>query len=109
MATGSVDMKLEVVMLAVSDVDRAKAFYEKLGWRVDIDVAHGDFRGVQMTPHDSSASISFGKGITPVKPGAAPSFIPAVHDVDAARADLIARGVDVSEVFPFAAGPFNNT
>ena len=57
------DMKLEVVFLGVSDVDRAKAFYEKLGWRLDIDVAAGDFRGVQMTPHNSKASIIFGKGV----------------------------------------------
>ena len=59
-----IDMKLEVVVLGVSDVDRAKAFYENLGWRLDIDVAAGDFRGVQMTPHNSEASIIFGKGIT---------------------------------------------
>jgi catechol 2,3-dioxygenase-like lactoylglutathione lyase family enzyme len=56
------DMKLEVVVLGVSDVDRAKAFYENLGWRLDIDIAAGDFRGVQMTPHNSEASIIFGKG-----------------------------------------------
>ena len=59
-----VDTKLEVVLLEVSDVDRAKAFYEKLGWRLDIDVANGDFRAVQVTPHNSGASIIFGKGIT---------------------------------------------
>lgn len=104
-----VDMQLEVALLAVSDVDRAKAFYEKLGWRVDIDFANGDFRGVQMTPHNSAASIIFGKGITRAKPGSAPSIVLAVHDVDAARSDLIARGVQVSEVFHFAAGPFNST
>ena len=102
------DMKLEVVLLGVSDVDRAKAFYEKLGWRVDIDVSVGDFRGVQITPHNSEASIIFGKGTT-AKPGSAPGLILAVHDIDAAREDLKARGVDVSEVFHFAAGPFNDT
>jgi catechol 2,3-dioxygenase-like lactoylglutathione lyase family enzyme len=59
-----IDMKLEVVLLGVSDVDRAKAFYENLGWRLDIDIAGGDFRGVQMTPHNSEASIIFGKGVT---------------------------------------------
>jgi catechol 2,3-dioxygenase-like lactoylglutathione lyase family enzyme len=101
-----VDMKLEVVLLGVSDVDRAKAFYEKLGWRVDIDVANGGFRGVQVTPHNSEASIIFGKG-TSAKPGSAHSLVLAVDDVDAARDDLIARGVAVSEVFHFAAGPFN--
>ena len=104
-----IDMKLEVVMLGVSDVDRAKAFYENLGWRLDIDVAAGDFRGVQMTPHNSEASIIFGKGITSAKPGSAHSLVLAVDDVDAARDDLIARGVDVSEVFHYAGGPFNNT
>ena len=104
-----VDMKLEVVMLSVSDVDRAKAFYEKLGWRVDIDIAVGDFRGVQVTPHNSEASVIFGKGVTPAKPGSEHNLILAVDNIDAARDDLIARGVDVSEVFHFAAGPFNET
>ncbi len=103
------DMKLEVVVLGVSDVDRAKAFYESLGWRLDIDVANGDFRGVQMTPHNSEASIIFGKGITSAKPGSAHSLVLAVDDIDAARDDLIARGIDVSEVFHYAGGPFNNT
>jgi len=105
----TLDMKLEVVLLAVSDVDRAKAFYENLGWRIDIDVAHGDFRGVQVTPHNSEASIIVGKGITSTKPGSAHSLILAVNDVDAARNDLLARGVNVSEVFHYAGGPFNNT
>jgi catechol 2,3-dioxygenase-like lactoylglutathione lyase family enzyme len=104
-----VDMKLEVVVLGVSDVDRAKAFYEKLGWRLDIDFSRGDFRGVQMTPHSSEASIIFGKGITSARPGSADSLVLAVEDIDAARDDLIARGVDVSEIFHYAAGPFNNT
>ena len=102
------DMKLEVVLLGVSDVDRAKAFYENLGWRLDIDIAAGDFRGVQMTPHNSEASIIFGKGITSAKPASAHSLILAVNDIDAARGDLIARGVDVSEIFHYAGGPFNN-
>jgi catechol 2,3-dioxygenase-like lactoylglutathione lyase family enzyme len=104
-----VDMKLEVVLLEVSDVDRAKAFYESLGWRVDIDIAHGDFHAVQVTPHNSQASIIFGKGVMATRSGAAHNLVLAVDDVDAARADLITRGVDVSEVFHFAAGPFNNT
>ena len=103
-----VDMKLEVVVLGVSDVDRAKAFYENLGWRLDADFAAGDFRAVQMTPHNSEASIIFGKGITSAKPGSADSLVLAVDDIDAARDDLIARGVDVSEVFHYAGGPFNN-
>jgi predicted enzyme related to lactoylglutathione lyase len=102
-------MKLEVVVIGVSDVDRVKAFYEKLGWRIDIDVTVGDFRAVQVTPHNSDASIIFGKGVTSTKPGAVDSLVLAVDDVEAARADLAARGVDVSEVFHYAAGPFNNT
>jgi catechol 2,3-dioxygenase-like lactoylglutathione lyase family enzyme len=104
-----VDTKLEVVLLAVSDVDRAKTFYQNLGWRLDIDIAAGDFRGVQMTPHNSEASIIFGKGITSAKPGSANSLVLAVDDIDAARDDLVARGVEVSEVFHYAGGPFNNT
>jgi catechol 2,3-dioxygenase-like lactoylglutathione lyase family enzyme len=103
-----VDMKLEVVLLGVSDVDRAKAFYENLGWRLDIDIVAGDFRGVQMTPHNSGASIIFGKGIMSAKPGSAHGLILAVNDIAAARDDLIARGVNVSEVFHYAAGPFND-
>jgi catechol 2,3-dioxygenase-like lactoylglutathione lyase family enzyme len=102
-------MKLEVVLLAVTDVDRAKAFYENLGWRIDIDVAGGDFRGVQVTPHNSEASIIFGKGVTSTKAGSAQSVVLAVGDIDAARNDLIARGVNVSEVFHYAGGPLNNT
>jgi len=103
------DMKLEVVLLGVSDVDRAKTFYESLGWRLDIDVAHDDFRGVQITPHNSAASIIFGKGLTATKSASAQNLVLAVNDVDAARNDLLAREVDVSEVFHYAAGPFNNT
>ncbi len=96
------------MVLGVSDVDRAKAFYENLGWRLDADIVAGDFRGVQMTPHNSEASIIFGKAITSPKPGSALSLVLAVDDIDAARDDLIARGVDVSEVFHCAGGPFNN-
>jgi catechol 2,3-dioxygenase-like lactoylglutathione lyase family enzyme len=105
----SVDMKLEVVMIGVSDIDRAKAFYEKLGWRFDGDFTAGDdFRAVQMTPPNSEASIIFGKGITSARPGSAHSLVLAVDEIDAARNDLVARGVDVSEVFHYAGGPFNN-
>jgi len=104
----AVDMKLEVVLLRVSDIDRAKAFYENLGWRVDIDIAGGDFRGVQVTPHNSEASIIFGKGTNLAKPGSA-NLVLAVDDVDDARDYLVAHGVDVSEVFHYAAGPFNDT
>jgi len=105
----SVDTKLEVVMIGVSDVDRAKAFYEKLGCRLDADFAAGDeFRVVQLTPHNSEASIIFGKGVKSGKPGATQGLVLAVRDVVAARADLIARGVNVSEVFHYAGGPFND-
>jgi len=104
----AVDMKLEVVLLRVSDIDRAKAFYENLGWRVDIDVAGGDFRGVQVTPHNSEASIIFGKGTNLANSGSA-NLVLAVDDIDAARDYLVARGVNVSEVFHYAAGPFNDT
>jgi catechol 2,3-dioxygenase-like lactoylglutathione lyase family enzyme len=107
--TDPIDMKLEVVILGVSDVDRAKAFYENLGWRLDIDVAHGDFRGVQMTPHNSGASIIFGNGVTSAQPGSTKNLVLAVDDIDVARNDLMARVVEVSEVFHFVAGPFNNT
>jgi len=102
------DMKLEVVVLGVSDVDRAKEFYQSLGWRLDIDFVAGDFRGVQLTPHNSEASIIFGKGVTSAKPGSAQNLVLAVDNIDAARKDLIARGVKVSEVFHYAGGPFNN-
>ena len=102
-----VDMKLEVVVLGVSDVDRAKAFYEKLGWRLDADFTTGaDWRVVQITPHNSDASIIFGNGIASPEPGSMNSLILAVDDVDAARADLVARGVTVTEVFHYAGGVF---
>ena len=102
------DMKLEVVVIPVSDVDRAKAFYEKLGFRLDIDyAANENFRGIQFTPPRSEASIILGKGVTSVRPGSA-ELVLAVDDLDAARDDLIGRGVKVSEVFHYAGGPFNN-
>src|ERR1700730_8149955 len=104
-----VDMKLEVVVIGVSDVDRAKAFYEKLGWRLDADFAKDDFRVVQLTPHNSPASIIFGKGLTTSKPGALKSLTLAVDDINAARNELISYGAKVSEVFRFVGGPFNDT
>ena len=104
------DMKLEVLVILVSDVDRAKAFYEKLGFRLDIDyVANDKFRIIQFTPPNSEASIIFGKGITSAKSGLTDSLVLAVDEIDAARGDLIARGFDVSEVFHFAGGPFNSS
>ncbi len=104
-----VDMKLEVVLLNVSDVERTKVFYENLGWRLDVDVTNGGFRGVQMTPYNSNTSIIFGKGVVSEKPGSSLSLVLAVADIDAARKDLIARGVNVSEIFHFIAGPYNHT
>ena len=104
-----VDMKLEIVVLGVSDVDRAKAFYEKLGWRLDADFTKGDdFRVIQFTPHNSECSIIFGKGVTSAKSGLMKSLTLAVDDIEAARNDLIERGIKVSEVFHFAGGPFND-
>lgn len=109
-AKQQVDMKLEVVVIGVSDVDRARGFYEKLGWRLDADFVTGDeSRVIQFTPYNSQASIIFGKGVTSAKPGSAGELVLAVHDINAARDELIARGVNVSEVFHYAGGPFNNT
>jgi len=100
-----VDMKLEVVVIPVADVDRAKRFYGGLGWRLDADFVVGDaFRGVQFTPPGSSCSIHFGTGITSAVPGSASGNYLVVPDVAAARAELVGRGVEVSEVF-HRAGP----
>ena len=104
--SGTVDMKLEVVVIPVSDVDRAKRFYQGLGWREDVDIAgpHG-YRAVHLTPPGSSASILIGnKGVTPAVPGSIAGLLLAVHDIGAARAELISQGVDVSEVFHDAGG-----
>lgn len=103
------DMKLEVLIIPVSEVDQAKAFYEKLGFRLDIDyAANENFRVIQFTPPLSEASIIFGKGITSARSGSPDTLVLAVEDVGATRDDLIGRGVHVSEVFHYAAGPFNN-
>jgi catechol 2,3-dioxygenase-like lactoylglutathione lyase family enzyme len=102
----TVDMKLEVVVIPVSDVDRAKRFYQGMGWREDVDVAgpHG-YRAVHLTPPGSNASILIGnKGVTSVKPGSIAGLVLAVDDIDAARAELISHGVDVSQVFHDAGG-----
>jgi len=101
-----VDLKLEVLAIPVADVDRAKAFYgDRLGWRLDADFVVGDhFRGVQFTPPGSSASIHLGKGVTSAAPGSAQGLFLIVSDIQAARAELVARGVDVSEIF-HVAGP----
>jgi catechol 2,3-dioxygenase-like lactoylglutathione lyase family enzyme len=98
------DMKLEVVTLPVSDVERAKRFYESLGWRLDADFDKGDFRAMQFTPPGSSCSFHIGRGITPAAPGSAGNLFLAVSDIEAAREDLLRRGVEVSEVFHRAPG-----
>jgi catechol 2,3-dioxygenase-like lactoylglutathione lyase family enzyme len=99
------DMKLEVVILPVADVDRAKSFYARLGWREDADFATGDdWRVVQMTPRGSPCSIIFGKGITSAAPGSVQGTFLVVDDVAAARAELVARGANVSDVFHFKGG-----
>ena len=93
-------MRFEAITLPVADVDRAKAFYTGLGWRLDADLANGDaFRIVQITPPLSEASINFGVGISVAEPGSVQGLLLAVEDVEAARAELIANGAEVSEVF----------
>jgi len=99
-APGVVDMNLEVIVIAVADVDRAKEFYVNLGWRLDADVTRGeDFRLVQFTPPGSGCSVQFGINLTSTAPGSGESPYLIVSDVEAARADLVARGVEVTEVF----------
>jgi catechol 2,3-dioxygenase-like lactoylglutathione lyase family enzyme len=94
------DMKLEVVVIPVADADRAKEFYQRLGWRLDADFAFdNDFRVVQLTPDGSPASVQFGTKITAAAPGSAPGMYLIVSDIEAARADIAARGVAISEVF----------
>jgi catechol 2,3-dioxygenase-like lactoylglutathione lyase family enzyme len=100
---GIVDMKLEVIVLPVSDVDRSKRFYGSLGWRLDADFSNGDhWRGVQFTPPGSQCSIHFGKGLTKATPGSAQGLYLVVEDIEAARAELIGHGVEASDVFHFA-------
>src|SRR5262245_6480865 len=99
MSSSHVQMKLEVVVIPVTDIDRAKRFYGGLGWRLDADVAAGDeFRVVQFTPPGSQASIHFGKGVTSAAPGSAQNLYLVVSDIEAARAELVGHGVDVSEL-----------
>jgi catechol 2,3-dioxygenase-like lactoylglutathione lyase family enzyme len=101
-AAEAVETKLEVVVIPVSDVERAKRFYGSLGWRLDADFSAGDeVRVVQLTPPGSPCSIMFGKGFTTAVPGSVQGLFLVVPDIEAARADLIGRGVEVSEVFHF--------
>jgi catechol 2,3-dioxygenase-like lactoylglutathione lyase family enzyme len=98
----TVDLKLEVVVIPVSDVDRSKRFYESLGWRVDGDFTNGpDWRAVQMTPPGSPCSIHFGKGITAAEPGSIRNLYLIVSNIEMAATELIGRGADVSEPFHF--------
>ncbi len=102
------DLNLEVVMLPVSDVDRAKHFYKGLGWREDADIVAGeDFRIVQLTPPGSAASISFGIGVTSMAPGSQQGLLLVTDDIEAARAELAEHGAPVSEVFHGPAGRFH--
>ncbi|MBQ1089290.1 VOC family protein [Streptomyces sp. B93] len=99
------DLKLELIVLPVSDVDRARAFYEKAGFRLDVDKAPtGDWRAVHLTPPGSQASIIFGKGLTPAAPGSVQGLYLIVSDIEAAREELLGRGIEVSEVFHDAGG-----
>lgn len=101
-SAGMVDTKLEVVVIPVSDVERAKRFYVGLGWRLDADFANGDdWRAVQVTPPGSPCSIIFGKGVTTSVPGSAQGLMLVVDDIEKARAELIGDGIAVSEVFHF--------
>lgn len=103
------DMKLEVVVVPVADVDRAKAFYESLGWRLDADFSgDGGFRVVQLTPPGSACSIIFGSGVTSAAAGSTEGLQLVVSDIEAARSDLVGRGVDVSEVFHDSGGVFHH-
>ncbi|HVU92366.1 MAG TPA: VOC family protein [Jatrophihabitans sp.] len=103
------DMKLEVVVVPVSDVDRSKQFYKALGWREDADIATDEtFRVVQFTPPGSPASIIFGTSVTDQAPGTAQGLQLIVSDIEAARAELLRQGVDVSEVFHDAGGIFHH-
>jgi len=103
-SSANVDTKLEVVVIPVADTDRAKAFYDGLGWRLDADFAFDNgFRVVQFTPPGSPCSIQFGNGVTQAEPGSAQNMYLVVADVDAARADLAAHGAEISEVFHPAA------
>ncbi|MDT5128469.1 MAG: hypothetical protein QOG79_5296 [Mycobacterium sp.] len=103
------EMKLEIAVLPVSDVDRAKDFYVSLGWRLDADFATGDdFRVIQLTPPGSACSIIFGTGITTATPGSVESLYLIVTDIEAARAELVSHGAEVSEVFHDVGGVFHH-
>jgi predicted enzyme related to lactoylglutathione lyase len=103
--SAAVMMRIEVLVVPVSDVDRAKAFYhERLGWRLDVDAGGGGYRAVHLTPPGSYASVLFGTGVTSDQPGSLDGVVLAVDDIEAAREDLVSRGVEVSELFHDATG-----
>ncbi len=103
-------MKLEIVVIPVSDVDRAKEFYGRLGWRLDADFAAGDdFRVIQFTPPGSGCSVIFGKNVTAAAPGSAQGLYLIVSDIEATRGELLGRGVEISEVFHDAGGVYAGT
>jgi catechol 2,3-dioxygenase-like lactoylglutathione lyase family enzyme len=103
----TVDMRLEIVVIPVSDVDRAKRFYGGLGWRLDADFAAGDdYRVIQFTPPGSGCSVIFGKNVTVAAPGSARGLYLIVSDIEAARTDLLGRGVEVSKAFHDAGGVY---
>jgi catechol 2,3-dioxygenase-like lactoylglutathione lyase family enzyme len=109
-SVGRVATKLEVIVIPVSDVDRAKEFYGKLGWRLDADFASGDdFRVIQFTPPGSGCSVIFGKNVTPAAPGSAQGLYLIVSDIEAARDELLGRGVKIGEVFHGAGGVYAGT
>jgi catechol 2,3-dioxygenase-like lactoylglutathione lyase family enzyme len=104
------DMKFEIVVIPVSDVDRAKEFYGRLGWRLDADYDSGkDFRVIQFTPPGSACSVIFGKNVTAAAPGSAQGLYLIVSDIEAARKELVDRGVEISEVFHGAADVYAGT
>jgi catechol 2,3-dioxygenase-like lactoylglutathione lyase family enzyme len=103
------ELRLEVVVVPVADVDRAKDFYASLGWRLDADLAKDEnYRVVQFTPPGSACSIIFGKGLTDASPGTFEGLQLSVYDIDKARADLLARGIEVSETFHDVTGVFHH-
>jgi catechol 2,3-dioxygenase-like lactoylglutathione lyase family enzyme len=105
-SSGPADMKLEVLVIGVSDVDRAKEFYARLGWRLDADRTSGDYRLVQFTPPGSGCSVQFGTNITSAAPGSAQDLHLIVSDVEAVRDRLHSRGVEVTDVFHCVTGSF---
>ena len=108
--SNAADMKFEIVVIPVSDADRAKEFYEKLGWRLDANISAGDdFRVVQFTPPGSGCSIIFGKSVTAAAPGSVQGLYLVVSDIEAARNELVRRGVEISDVFHGAAVGYGGT